>query len=28
VAIIFLIGQLIAGSVAGIAFRVLNPTDH
>lgn len=27
VAIIFLIGQLVAGVVAGIAFRMLNPTD-
>lgn len=27
VAVIFLIGQLLAGVVAGIAFRVLNPTD-
>ena len=27
VAVIFLIGQLLAGAIAGIAFRVLNPTD-
>ena len=27
-AIIFLIGQMIAGAVAGIAFRKLNPTDN